>query len=90
MDGFALRVPVITGSITDLTVELNKNTSVEEINAAIKEAVSSNKALGEAMSYNEEQIVSADIVGESHGSIFDATLTKVIENDGTQLVKVFA
>lgn len=90
MDGFALRVPTITGSITDLTVELNKNTSVEEINAAVKEAVSSNKALGEAMAYNEEPIVSVDIIGESHGSIFDATLTKVIENDGAQLVKVFA
>lgn len=90
MDGFALRVPVITGSITDLTVELNKNTSAEEINAAVKEAVNADKALGEAMAYNDQPIVSSDIVGESHGSVFDATLTKVIENDGTQLVKVFA
>ncbi|AGM25759.1 glyceraldehyde-3-phosphate dehydrogenase [Spiroplasma syrphidicola EA-1] len=83
-DGMALRVPTITGSIVDLAVELNKNVTVEEINAAMKAAAN------ETFGYNTQQIVSSDIIGESHGSIFDATLTKIIEVDGKQLVKVYA
>ncbi|GAA6238184.1 MAG: type I glyceraldehyde-3-phosphate dehydrogenase [Spiroplasma phoeniceum] len=83
-DGMALRVPTITGSIVDLAVELKKTTTVEEINNAMKAAAS------ETFGYNTEPIVSSDIIGETHGSIFDATLTKIIERDGKQLVKVYA
>ncbi|WP_338991901.1 type I glyceraldehyde-3-phosphate dehydrogenase [Spiroplasma endosymbiont of Seladonia tumulorum] len=83
-DGMALRVPTITGSIVDLAVELKKTTTVEEINNAIKAAAS------ETFGYNTQPIVSSDIIGETHGSIFDATLTKIIERDGKQLVKVYA
>ncbi|AXF95886.1 type I glyceraldehyde-3-phosphate dehydrogenase [Spiroplasma phoeniceum] len=83
-DGMALRVPTITGSIVDLAVELKKTTTVEEINNAMKAAAS------ETFGYNTQPIVSSDIIGETHGSIFDATLTKIIERDGKQLVKVYA
>ncbi|WP_253301838.1 type I glyceraldehyde-3-phosphate dehydrogenase [Spiroplasma endosymbiont of Phyllotreta cruciferae] len=83
-DGMALRVPTITGSIVDLAVELKKTTTVDEINNAMKAAAS------ETFGYNTQPIVSSDIIGESHGSIFDATLTKIIEVDGKQLVKVYA
>jgi len=82
LDGGAQRVPVITGSLTELTVVLNKNTTVEEINAAMKSA--SNDSFG----YTEDQIVSCDIIGINYGSLFDATQTKVMEVDGKQLVKV--
>ncbi|MFX4056806.1 MAG: type I glyceraldehyde-3-phosphate dehydrogenase [Spiroplasma sp. hy2] len=83
-DGMALRVPTITSSIVDLAVELKKTTTVEEINNAMKAAAS------ETFCYNTQPIVSSDIIGETHGSIFDATLTKIIERDGKQLVKVYA
>lgn len=83
-DGMALRVPTITGSIVDLAVELKKTTTVEEINNTMKAAAS------ETFGYNTQPIVSSDIIGETHGSIFDATLTKIIERDGKQLVKVYA
>lgn len=83
-DGMALRVPTITGSIVDLAVELKKTTTVEEINNAMKAAAS------ETFGYNTQPIVSSDIIGETHGSIFDARLTKIIERDGKQLVKVYA
>ncbi|MCZ9308598.1 type I glyceraldehyde-3-phosphate dehydrogenase [Corynebacterium uberis] len=72
LDGYALRVPVITGSATDLTFTASRETTVEEVNAAIKEAA--NETLG----YTEDPLVSHDIVTDSHGSIFDAGLTKVI------------
>ena len=84
LDGAAQRVPVPTGSITELVCVLDKNTSVEEINALMKEA--SNESFG----YTEEQLVSSDIVGISYGSLFDATLTKVLEVGGKQLVKTVA
>lgn len=83
LDGSAMRVPIITGSIVDLTIELKKNVSVEQINAAMK------KHSSESFAYNEDPIVSTDIIGSSFGSIFDATLTKVIEVEGKQIVKVF-
>ncbi|WP_395473399.1 type I glyceraldehyde-3-phosphate dehydrogenase [Spiroplasma endosymbiont of Nomada rufipes] len=84
LDGSAMRVPIITGSIVDLTIELNKNVTVEQVNAAMK------KHSSESFAYNEDPIVSTDIIGSSFGSIFDATLTKVIEVEGKQIVKVFA
>lgn len=81
LDGAAQRVPVATGSITELVCVLDKNTTVEEINAAMKAA--SNESFG----YTEEELVSSDIIGISYGSLFDATLTKVMDVDGRQLVK---
>ncbi|WP_339048139.1 type I glyceraldehyde-3-phosphate dehydrogenase [Spiroplasma endosymbiont of Colias croceus] len=84
LDGSAMRVPIITGSIVDLTIELKKNVTVEQVNAAMK------KHSSESFAYNEDPIVSTDIIGSSFGSIFDATLTKVIEVEGKQIVKVFA
>ncbi|AUM62926.1 type I glyceraldehyde-3-phosphate dehydrogenase [Spiroplasma monobiae] len=90
LDGLALRVPTITGSIVDLTVELAKNTTVDEINNAIKSAVSSDAELGLALEYCTKEIVSQDVIGSTYGSIFDATLTRVMEVEGKQMVKVFA
>jgi len=78
LDGYALRVPVPTGSITDLTVELAKETSTAEINAAMKKAAEG--PLKGILRYTEDPIVSADIVTDSHSSIFDAGITKVIGN----------
>ena len=82
LDGGAQRVPVITGSLTELTCVLDKNTTVDEINAAMKAAST------ESFGYNTDPIVSSDIVGMSYGSLFDATQTKVMEVNGQQLVKV--
>ena len=79
LDGFALRVPIPTGSITDLTVELEKGVSVDEINAAMKAAADG--PLKGILRYYDAPIVSSDIVGDPHSSIFDAGLTKVIEGN---------
>ena len=76
LDGYALRVPVPTGSATDLTVELSKEASVAEINAALKKA--SQGTLKGYMTYTEDPIVSADIVTDPSSCIVDAGLTKVI------------
>ena len=84
LDGSAQRVPVVTGSLTELTCVLNKNTTAEEINRVMKEHA--NETLG----YTEDEIVSTDVIGIRYGSLFDATQTKVIENNGSQLVKVVA
>ncbi|MEO7120999.1 MAG: type I glyceraldehyde-3-phosphate dehydrogenase, partial [Ginsengibacter sp.] len=81
LDGSAQRVPVISGSLTELTTILNKKTSIEEINAAMKAA--SNESFG----YNEDEIVSSDVIGIHFGSLFDATQTKVISVGDDQLVK---
>ena len=80
LDGFAMRVPVPTGSATDLTVELAKEVTVAEINAAIKKA--SEGPLKGYLTYTEDPIVSADIVTDPASCIFDSGLTKVI---GTQV-----
>ncbi|HWH26087.1 MAG TPA: type I glyceraldehyde-3-phosphate dehydrogenase [Pseudolysinimonas sp.] len=76
LDGYALRVPVITGSITDLTVTATKHVTVESVNAAYKAAAEG--PLKGILKYTEDEIVSSDIVGDPHSSIFDAKLTKVI------------
>ena len=86
LDGFAMRVPTITGSATDLTVQLNKDVTAEEINAAVKKATE-DEVLGTAMLYTEDPVVSSDIIGNSHGAIFDAGMTRVIDNN---LVKVIS
>lgn len=84
LDGSAQRVPVVTGSLTELTSVLNKEVTVEEINAAMK--ASSNESFG----YTEEPLVSVDIIGINYGSLFDATQTKVLTVGGKQLVKTVA
>jgi glyceraldehyde 3-phosphate dehydrogenase len=76
LDGYALRVPVPTGSITDLTVTASRPVTVAEVNAAYKAAAEG--PLKGILSYTEDPIVSSDIVGDPHSSIFDAGLTKVI------------
>ena len=78
LDGYALRVPVPTGSATDLTVTVGRETSVEEVNAAVKAAAEG--ALNGYLRYTEDEIVSADIVTDPASCIFDAGLTKVIGN----------
>ncbi len=81
LDGSAQRVPVLTGSLTELTTILNKKVTVEEVNAAMK--AGSNESFG----YTEDEIVSSDMVGIHFGSFFDATQTKVMTVGDKQLVK---
>jgi glyceraldehyde 3-phosphate dehydrogenase len=76
LDGFALRVPIPTGSATDLTVTVSRDTSVEEVNAALKAAADG--PLAGVLTYTEDDIVSADIVTDPASCILDAGLTKVI------------
>ncbi|MCA0156839.1 type I glyceraldehyde-3-phosphate dehydrogenase [Tsukamurella sp. M9C] len=78
LDGYALRVPIPTGSVTDLTVELGKRATADEINAALK-AAAEGKLKG-ILKYYDAPIVSSDIVTDPHSSLFDAGLTKVIDN----------
>jgi len=85
MDGIAIRVPVPDGSCTDLTIELEKTVTKDDINKAMKEAAS--KELKGILEYTEDPIVSQDIVGNSHSSIFDASLTNVVSGN---LIKVIA
>ena len=75
LDGYAMRVPTITGSATDLTFQASRDVTVEEINAAIKEAATGE--FGETLGYTEDPIVSTDIITDPHGCIFDAGMTKV-------------
>ena len=82
LDGGAQRVPVITGSLTELTAVLAKKVTAESVNATMKAA--SNESFG----YNEDEIVSTDIIGMNYGSLFDSTQTKVITVGDKQLVKV--
>ncbi len=78
LDGFALRVPVPTGSITDLTLVSQKKVTVEEIKAAYEEAAAG--PMKGILLYTEDEIVSSDIVTDAHSSIFDAGLVRVIDN----------
>jgi glyceraldehyde 3-phosphate dehydrogenase len=78
LDGFAMRVPLPTGSATDLTFEASKETSVEEVNAAVKAAAEGD--LKGYLTYTEDPIVSSDIVTDPASCIFDAGMTKVIGN----------
>ena len=84
LDGYALRVPIPTGSVTDLTANLRTKASIEEINAAMQAAAEG--PLKGILKYNTDPIVSSDIVTDPHSSIFDAPLTKVIDDQ----VKVVA
>ena len=85
-DGIALRVPVVTGSIADVTFVSKRKTSVEEINDILKKAAASQNWQG-ILKVSDEQIVSSDIIGEPYGAIVDLKFTKVIDGD---LVKVLA
>jgi glyceraldehyde 3-phosphate dehydrogenase len=78
LDGFALRVPVPTGSVTDLTLVSEKKVTIDEIKAAYKEAAAG--PLKGILLYTEDEIVSSDIVTDPHSSIFDAGLVRVIDN----------
>ncbi|NLL74988.1 MAG: type I glyceraldehyde-3-phosphate dehydrogenase [Erysipelothrix sp.] len=84
LDGGAHRVPVITGSITELVAVVEKATTVEAINAAMKAATN------ESYGYTDEPIVSSDTIGITYGSLFDASQTKVSDLGGVNLVKVAA
>ena len=86
LDGFALRVPVITGSIVDLVVELKTEVSVEDINAAVKKAADSN--LKGILQYCEDPIVSSDIIQSTYSSIFDALSTMTMPKAKGNTVKV--
>ena len=81
LDGGAQRVPVITGSVTELYSILEKTVTVDEVNAAMK--ANSNESFG----YNEDEIVSTDVIGIRFGSLFDATQTKVMTMGDKQMVK---
>lgn len=84
MDGSALRVPTSTGSVVDLTLELNRNTTASEINDLLKNNTS------EVLGYTVDPIVSSDIIGSTLGALVDSDLTKVLDVDGKQLVKIVA
>jgi len=81
LDGGAQRVPVLTGSLTELVTILNKKVTLEEVNAAMKAATN------ESFGYTEDEIVSTDVIGITYGSLFDATQTRVTANGDHQLVK---
>ena len=84
LDGIAFRVPVGDGSVIDVTLELEKNTTVEDVNNMFK----SNQS--KVLKYTEDPIVSSDIIGEEVGATVDGLLTNIIEEDGKQLLKVVA
>ena len=84
LDGNALRVPTADGSVVDLTLELNRNTSVEEINKLFQDNQN------ETIKFTMDPIVSSDCLGKKVGAIVDGLSTSIVEADGTQLVKVLA
>jgi glyceraldehyde 3-phosphate dehydrogenase len=85
LDGIAMRVPVPDGSTVDLVVELEKSVTVAEVNAAIKKAADG--PMAGILEYSEAPLVSSDVIGNPHSSVFDATLTQVL---GGTIVKVLA
>lgn len=89
LQGGALRVPVVDGSLVDLSLELKQKVSVEEIHKAMKEA--SEGALKDVLAYTEDLVVSSDTLGLEAGSLYDATQTKIFQTpEGKQFVKVVA
>ncbi len=84
LDGTAMRVPVPTGSVIDLTLELKKNVTAEEINEAFK------KYENETLHFTMDPIVSSDVIGSNYGAVVDGLSTNVLEVEGKQLVKVVA
>jgi glyceraldehyde 3-phosphate dehydrogenase len=88
LDGVALRVPVPDGSITDLTVELKQDVTVDQVNQAFKDAATSGPLKG-LLQYTEDPIVSSDIIDNAHSCIFDAKSTLVLPKGKGPMVKVF-
>ena len=86
LDGHAQRVPVITGSLTELVATLGKEVTADEVNAAVKKVTENNASFG----YNADGIVSSDIIGTTFGSVFDPTQTQVVGEGDGQVVKVVA
>ena len=84
LDGNAMRVPVPTGSVIDLTLELKKNTTAEEINELFK------KNQNETIMFTMDPIVSSDVIGSHYGAVVDGLSTKVLDVDGKQMVKIVA
>lgn len=84
LDGSAMRVPVLTGSVIDLTLELEKNTTVDEINKLFIDNQN------ETLKFTADPIVSSDVIGSSFGAVVDGLSTNVLEVDGKQLVKIVA
>ena len=84
LDGMAIRVPIITGSVIDLVLDFQKDVTIDQINSAIKAAAS------DTLAYITDPIVSSDIIGSSYGSLYDAALTKEIENNGQKMFKLIA
>jgi glyceraldehyde 3-phosphate dehydrogenase len=84
LDGYSVRVPVITGSLVDCTVQVARRTSVEEVNAIMREAAQ--VGLAGILRYTEEPLVSSDIIADPSSSIFDSQLTKVINDTTVKLV----
>ena len=84
LDGNAMRVPVPTGSVIDLTLELNRNTTAEEINELFK------NNQNETIMFTMDPIVSSDVIGSHYGAVVDGLSTKVLDVDGKQLVKIVA
>jgi glyceraldehyde 3-phosphate dehydrogenase len=84
LDGFAVRVPTPDGSLVDLTCELARPATKEEINAAMKEAA--NGSMKGILEYIEDPIVSCDVIGNPHSSIFDSLLTKVIDGNFVKVI----
>lgn len=83
LDGFATRVPTPDGSMVDLTVELEKDVTVDEVNAALKAAAEG--PMAGILAYVEDPIVSVDIVGDNHSSLFDSKLTMVLGGEGNMV-----
>ncbi len=84
LDGLAMRVPVSTGSVVDLSLELGKDVTVEEINDALKGAVN------ETLNFTMDPIVSSDVIARTCGSLVDGSSTQVLDTDNGQLVKIIA
>jgi len=84
LDGMAMRVPVSDGSLVDLVAELKKNVTIEEVNAAVKTAADG--ALKGILEYTEDPIVSKDIIGNPHSSIFDSLSTAVMEGNMVKVI----
>ncbi len=84
MDGGAFRVPVADGSMIDVTLELKKNTTVEEINKSLE------NNQNETLKFTMDPVVSSDILGKKYGALVDGLLTNIVESEETQLVKIVA
>ncbi|MFO7810504.1 MAG: type I glyceraldehyde-3-phosphate dehydrogenase [Candidatus Delongbacteria bacterium] len=84
LDGFAMRVPTPDGSVVDLTLELSKKVTADEINNALKEAAEG--SMKGILEYSQDPLVSTDIIGNPHSSVFDSGLTKVLEGNFVKVV----